>query len=70
MRWTARQRAMLSEMGVQLWGRAGETTADAPLPFLGTTENAMPSSVQETRPRMLAQAKVNHWVAVEGSWIL
>ena len=31
MRWTARQRAMLSEMGVQLWGRAGETTADAAL---------------------------------------
>ena len=44
----------------------GDTTADAPLPVLGTTENAMPHSVQAMRPRTLAHAKVNHFIGSVG----
>lgn len=45
----------------------GATMAEAPRPFFGTTEKAMPSRVHETRPRRLAHRKVNHWRVVLGS---
>ncbi len=45
----------------------GDTTAEAPRPFFGTTENASPSSVQQARPSSDTQTRVNHWNAVAGS---
>ena len=38
----------------------GLTTADAPLAFFGTTLNAMPSSVHDTRPSTDTHTNVNH----------
>lgn len=45
----------------------GDTTADAPRPVLGTAENAIPSSVQVTRPRTLTQPKMTQSATVSGS---
>ena len=44
----------------------GETTADAPRPLFGTTENAIPSTVEQALPNKINQVKVNHLLACVG----
>ena len=44
----------------------GETTADAPRPLLGTTENAIPSTVEQALPMMTSQVKFHQREASVG----
>ena len=45
----------------------GETTAEAPLPDFGTTENAIPRRVEEAVPKIINQVKVSHLIGWVGS---
>ena len=38
----------------------GETTADAPRPVFGTTEKAIPKTVEQALPRIINHVKVHH----------
>ena len=44
----------------------GDTTADAPRPLLGITENAMPSEVEAALPSKINQVKVSHFAGSVG----
>ena len=37
----------------------GETTAEAPRPVFGTTEKAIPNTVEQALPRIMSQVKVH-----------
>ena len=39
----------------------GETTAEAPRPLFGTTENAIPRTVEDAVPKMMSHVNVNHF---------
>ena len=59
MRWTERQRAMLREMGVQLWSREPALVGDGPAVVDLTIRTIPPQSTPQTPPR----ADVAHRVA-------
>ena len=44
----------------------GDTTADAPRPFFGTLENAMPRTVEHALPRTRSAASNSHLSALFG----
>ena len=44
----------------------GETIAEAPRPLLGTTEKAIPKTVEHALPKMIIQVKVIHFADVVG----
>ena len=44
----------------------GETTADAPLPLLGTAEKAIPRAVELALPRISNAMRSNHFEVVLG----
>ena len=46
----------------------GDTTADAPRPLFGTTENAIPKIVEQALPRITSQAKFHHNVGEVGKF--
>jgi hypothetical protein len=44
----------------------GETTADAPRPLFGTTENAIPRTVEQALPRITSQVKFHQSIGSVG----
>ncbi len=44
----------------------GDTTADAPRPLFGTTENAIPRTVEQALPRITSQVKFHQSIGSVG----
>ena len=45
----------------------GETTADAPLPLLGTAAKAIPRAVDAALPKIMSHVKTNHLYGSDGN---